>query len=104
MSVVGFKSKESLQGESTYLRFWMFLNDETNENGVLNKLYIFILINNNKRIIDFHDTLIKCNNEYFHVLSSSLRKENRVAVVWLQNNTYATIEAPNSESCMFILI
>ncbi|CAG8531003.1 30316_t:CDS:10, partial [Racocetra persica] len=75
MSVVGFKPKESLQGESTYLRFWMFLNDEINEN-----VY---------------------NNEYFHVLSSSLRKENRVAIVWLQNNTYATIEAPSSESYFY---
>ncbi|CAG8511032.1 7104_t:CDS:2, partial [Cetraspora pellucida] len=75
MSVVGFKPKESLRGESTYLRFWMFLNDEINENG--------------------------CNNEYFHVLSSSLRKENRVAIVWLQNNTYATMEASSSESYFY---
>ncbi|CAG8463587.1 11643_t:CDS:10 [Scutellospora calospora] len=73
--IIHIDDDDSLQGESTYLRFWMFLNDETNENG--------------------------CNNEYFHVLSSSLRKENRVAVVWLQNNTYATIEAPNSESYFF---
>ncbi|CAG8759127.1 19504_t:CDS:2, partial [Gigaspora rosea] len=74
MSIVGFKPKELLQGESTYQRFWMFLNDEINENGC---------------------------NEYFHILNSSLKKENRVAIVWLQNNTYATIEAPPSGSYFY---
>ncbi|CAG8808365.1 16092_t:CDS:10, partial [Gigaspora margarita] len=74
MSIVGFKPKELLQGESTYQRFWMFLNDEINENGC---------------------------NEYFHILNSSLKKENRVAIVWLQNNTYATIEAPLSGSYFY---
>ncbi|CAG8714559.1 13933_t:CDS:2, partial [Acaulospora morrowiae] len=67
ISIVEFVSKNSFRGEPSRYRFWIFLDDDRND--------------------------IKENyNEYFHVLWLSLRNENRIAVAWLQDNTFATIE------------
>ncbi|CAI2171125.1 5037_t:CDS:10 [Funneliformis geosporum] len=75
LSIVAFKSKEKLLIEPSILRLWIFIDEEYGDKKE-------------------EDKPLQNHSEFFPVLGECLRKENRVAIVWMKGDNYATIEPP----------
>ncbi|CAG8733752.1 9701_t:CDS:2, partial [Funneliformis mosseae] len=75
LSIVAFKSKEKFLIEPSILRLWIFIDEEYDDKKE-------------------EDKPLQNHSEFFPVLGECLRKENRVAIVWMKGDNYATIEPP----------
>ncbi|CAG8700443.1 4007_t:CDS:10, partial [Funneliformis caledonium] len=75
LSIVAFKSKEKFLIEPSILRLWIFIDEEYGDKKE-------------------EDKPLQNHSEFFPVLGECLRKENRVAIVWMKGDNYATIEPP----------